>query len=159
MESWPKRAEVAELLGVSVSTVRRLERDGTLRAVVDAEGATRIDPGSIRPTQNQRRIDDPELEPDGEEPSCVEVEARVFAALGRGMAPVQIVYELGIPSADVLAAVDAWGRLTEAWPGPPPPVVVVHLKAIEGLVRELFVVVDGLDRRLAEVEAAILPMT
>ena len=64
---WPTRKQAADMLGLSVSKVRRLENSGTLIAVKDITGTTKIDPISIQKSEPGLRTG--EIDPDEGLPS------------------------------------------------------------------------------------------
>jgi hypothetical protein len=171
VETWPKRADAEAALGVSKSTVRRLEKSEVLVGVRDEDGVTRIEPESLARAVRQlgassaatdaplRRSAFTHGDKVGMPPVTVPErrvagamrEPEIFAALSAGRSPVQIVIELEVTAAEVEAAIVSWQRLMLPWE-PPASAVVAHVDALTACVHELHALVCTLDARLVRLE-------
>lgn len=108
------RKQVADHLGVSVSTVRRLEDEGALTPMRNGEQDTRLhDPDQVRALGETRRrvghgaVDGipPRAQASGQDTIPYDEIFRLFES---GIEPVGIVMETGIPPAHVRQALDAY---------------------------------------------------
>lgn len=116
---WLTRKEVATRLGLSVSSVRRLEAT-ELHPEKDALGAWRFDPAKVEAYRVQRHTSDPSASaivhaaPAGPPRLDGAIAAAIFADLADGRSPVDIVIERELDPALVGLAVEHHARLQRA---------------------------------------------
>jgi len=125
---------VAQHLGVSVATVRRLEASGKLHPEIGARSVRLHDPAEVRALREFRAVQegtgpsvDVETEPedppwtptedldsgaDGRDPSTPSHGA-IFCLLRRGLDPTEVVEELDIPAQHVHMAMTWFKRLRQ----------------------------------------------
>jgi len=92
------RTEAAERLGVSLSTVRRSEERGLLRAVVGEDGVHRVDAQQVETltlTRSSTRVNGPSVQPTA---ISGQLTSEVFTLLEQGVHPVEICIRMSLPA-------------------------------------------------------------
>jgi len=112
------RRQVAVRLGISPTTVRRLEERGDLSPTLGDEGQHLFEPGQVdalafsrRPPASGAGTDPP---PEGTTPSAeISVDARVFQQLEDGKTLPQVVCILGLSAAQVEASYERYVHMKQ----------------------------------------------
>ncbi|MDF1561940.1 MAG: hypothetical protein P1V51_02780 [Deltaproteobacteria bacterium] len=128
--SMHSRSEAADLLGISVSKLRRLQADGDIESEVDDSGRHHFDLDDLRELADERGFDfaEPDEEDDDDEPEVLsppsptlepqpapvagDLAARAFRLFQDGAPPVEVVIALEITPETAEALQDAWVRMT-----------------------------------------------
>lgn len=115
-QGWTRR-QVADHMGVSVSTVRRLEDEGALTPTRSGDQDTRLhNPAQVRALHatrqqaGQRTADRVPARPDAGGHDAIPYD-EIFRLFESGLEPVGIVMETGIPPAQVRHALNAYDDL------------------------------------------------
>jgi DNA-binding transcriptional MerR regulator len=111
------RRQAAEILGVSVSKIRRMQDAGTLESIVDDKGQhwfERADLEPFLPEGTNTPVDDEMAEEDSSRALATtpdadgELHAKLFKAFSTGKEPVNVVQEYRVAPAIVTQAHDTW---------------------------------------------------
>ena len=116
--SWLRRKAAAKALGVSVGTLRRMEKDGTLTPRVDDLGHHRHDPEAIRTlgAELERQRQEEALGKRAARASserALDLRVRIALALDEGASPMETVRKLNADPALVLEVMRVVRRLTD----------------------------------------------
>jgi hypothetical protein len=148
---WLTRTEVAKRLGLSKTSVRRLEDGHQLARAQDADGNWRFDPVEVDALAAARGADQPSprsalltVPPSAADraatgasssraapAAAIDVDARVFDLLAQGYSLRDIVRELRLPALAVEAAARSWERLLAAEARVPPASVGERVDELE----------------------------
>lgn len=113
------RSQVAERLGLSVSSVRRLEREGTLTPEVGDGGVRLFAQEQVDALAAQRQVEPPPESSAAtttatpQPPADGALTALAFAHFDQGETPVQVVQTLELPAPTVKALYRQWRELSD----------------------------------------------
>lgn len=157
---WPTRKQVADALGVSPTTIRRLEDAGQLHPVKDSSGCNRFDPSEVESARLARSETTAAAASSSgagstSTPTTLdgELAALIFEELEQGLTPTDIVREHAISPQLVSSAVTAYHHLREL--GGSAPDSVQRLELLEQALSQRTAEVFALSERLAAVERYI----